>query len=159
MSGGTVDNFTDNLCAKLSTVTPHANSLCPELAVEIAPLIHPAVLPSGENAMSMTRLVWPSSICSGAPVTASHSLAVLSLDADATSLRSGEVTTAMTGSEWPSSVCSGAPVDGSQGLTVLSQDADANSLMSGENAMALTECIWPSSVCSEELQTSCVFGS
>ena len=39
--GGTIDNFTDDLCAKLSTVTLHANSPSPELALEIAPPIHP----------------------------------------------------------------------------------------------------------------------
>jgi hypothetical protein len=38
------------------------------------------------------------------PVAASHSLTVLSLDADATSCPSGEKATAMTESEWPSSV-------------------------------------------------------
>ena len=34
----TVDNFTNDLCAKLP---PHANSPSPELALEFAPLIHP----------------------------------------------------------------------------------------------------------------------
>jgi hypothetical protein len=33
--------FTYNLCAKLSKATPHANSPSPELALEIAPPIHP----------------------------------------------------------------------------------------------------------------------
>jgi hypothetical protein len=42
MSGGTLNNFTNNLCAKLSTVTPHTNSPSPELALEFAPLIHSA---------------------------------------------------------------------------------------------------------------------
>jgi hypothetical protein len=40
-SGGTLDIFTNDLCAKLSTATPHANSPSPEFALEIAPPIHP----------------------------------------------------------------------------------------------------------------------
>jgi hypothetical protein len=36
--------FTYNLCAKLSKATPHANSPSPELALEIAPPIHPVML-------------------------------------------------------------------------------------------------------------------
>jgi hypothetical protein len=41
VSGGTMENFINNLCAKLSTVPPHANSPSPELALEFAPPIHP----------------------------------------------------------------------------------------------------------------------
>jgi hypothetical protein len=41
VSRGTVDIFTNDLCAKLSTATPHANSPSPELALEFAPPIHP----------------------------------------------------------------------------------------------------------------------
>jgi hypothetical protein len=44
VSGGAVENFTSNLCAKLSTVTPQANSPCPEFALEIAPPIHPGII-------------------------------------------------------------------------------------------------------------------
>ena len=42
---------------------------------------------------SPTEPEWPSSVCSGAPVTASQSLTVLSREPDATSLLSGEKAT------------------------------------------------------------------
>jgi hypothetical protein len=89
-----------------------------------------------------------SNVCSTAPDPASHSLTVLSLDADASSLPSGEKATAVTQSEWPSSVCSTAPDPASHSLTALSRDADASSLLSGEKATALIQLEWPSSVCS-----------
>jgi hypothetical protein len=40
VSGGTVNNFTNDLCANLLKATPQANSPSPEFALEIAPLIH-----------------------------------------------------------------------------------------------------------------------
>ncbi|KAF2185520.1 hypothetical protein K469DRAFT_161266 [Zopfia rhizophila CBS 207.26] len=54
--------------------------------------------------MALTQSEWPSSVCSTAPVPASHSLTVLSFDADASTLPSGENATALTELEWPSSV-------------------------------------------------------
>jgi hypothetical protein len=65
-------------------------------------------LPSGEKATALTQLEWPSSVCNADPEPASHSLTVLSSNADASSLPSGEKATALTQFEWPSSVCSKA---------------------------------------------------
>src|SRR2546429_594592 len=59
-------------------------------------------VPSSETE-SVTKAEPPSSICSAAPEPASHSLTVLSPDADASCLPSGEKATAKTQSEWPSS--------------------------------------------------------
>jgi hypothetical protein len=47
-------------------------------------------LPSSEKATTLTKLEWPSSVCSTTPDLASHSLTVLSSDADARALLSGE---------------------------------------------------------------------
>ena len=77
-----------------------------------------------------------SSVCSTAPEPASHSLTVLSSDADASVLPSGEKATALTAYKWPSSVYSTAPDPASHSLTVLSHDADASVLPSGEKATA-----------------------
>jgi hypothetical protein len=43
------------LCAKLSTVTPQANSPCPEFALEIAPPIHPGFRPESGNGMEVAN--------------------------------------------------------------------------------------------------------
>jgi hypothetical protein len=40
VSEGTMNNFTNDLCANLLKAIPHANSPSPEFALEIAPLIH-----------------------------------------------------------------------------------------------------------------------
>jgi hypothetical protein len=53
---------------------------------------------SGENVAVLTKLQWPSSTPSGAPVAESHSLTALSQDADATVLPSGE--NAMSGTQF-----------------------------------------------------------
>src|ERR1700744_2310097 len=55
-----------------------------------------SVLPSGEKATSVTKLVWPSSVCSAAPDRPSQSLTVRSFDADASVLPSGEKATSLT---------------------------------------------------------------
>jgi hypothetical protein len=86
-------------------------------------------------------------IYSTAPNRPSHSLTVLSPEADASSLPSGENATAETQSEWPLSVCRAAPDRPSHSLTVLSSEADDSSLPSGENATAVTQPEWPLSVC------------
>src|SRR2546430_12537483 len=53
--------------------------------------LHDALPISGENATEVTAFLWPSSVCSAAPVAASQSLTVASADADA-SCRSEEHT-------------------------------------------------------------------
>ncbi|PVH67896.1 hypothetical protein DL98DRAFT_523074 [Cadophora sp. DSE1049] len=68
-------------------------------------------LPSGEKAtdeVDEAKLVWPSSVCSGAPVAVSQSRTVRSPDPDTTCLPSGEKATEETLSVWPSSVWSAA---------------------------------------------------
>jgi hypothetical protein len=50
-------------------------------------------LPSGEKATDETELEWPSSLCCKAPVAASQSRTVLSLEPDTTCLPSGEKAT------------------------------------------------------------------
>src|SRR5579862_4896719 len=91
-------------------------------------------LPSGEKATEWAQPEWPlSGSLRGAPVAASQSLTVLSLEPDATSLPSGEKATESTKLEWPSSGSPrGAPVAASQSLTVQSPEPDATSLPSGE---------------------------
>jgi hypothetical protein len=83
-----------------------------------------------------------------APVAASHSRTILSLDADATTLPLGENATEKTQSVCPSSFCGAAPVAASQSRTVSSHDADANTLPSGEKATEQTQPVCPSSFCS-----------
>jgi hypothetical protein len=105
-----------------------------------------------------TQLKWPSSACSGAPVTESQSRTVLSSEPDTTTLPSGEKVTDVTQSEWPLSVRSGAPVTASQSRTVLSPEPDTITLPSGEKAIDVTQSEWPSSVCSAAFQYACTFG-
>jgi hypothetical protein len=74
------------------------------------------------------------SVCRHAPLLASHTLTVLSCDADASLLESCEKATDLTELLWPSSVCRHAPLLASHTLTVLSLDADASLLESCEKA-------------------------
>jgi hypothetical protein len=85
-----------------------------------------------------------SSVCSTAPVPASHRLTV-PYDADASELPSGEKARELIPLEWPLRVCRRtAPVlEVSQRLTVLSHDADASISPSREKATARTEPEWP----------------
>ena len=77
------------------------------ISVFSRPLSVLRTVPSIEN--EMFRITESTSnVCSTAPEPASHSLTVLSHDADASVLPSGEKATALTPSEWPSSVCSNA---------------------------------------------------
>jgi hypothetical protein len=46
--------------------------------------------PSGEKAIALTQLLWPSSVCFQAPVVAFQSRTVLSFEADGRTLPSGE---------------------------------------------------------------------
>ena len=71
-----------------------------------------------------------------APVPASQSRTVRSVEADATSVPSGEKATALTEPVWPWSVCMAAPVAASQSRTVPSLEADATSVPSGEKVTA-----------------------
>jgi hypothetical protein len=59
--------------------------------------------PSGEKATARILSVWLSSTLRHDPVAASHTLTVLSSEADATSWPSGEKPTALIESVWPSS--------------------------------------------------------
>ena len=100
---------------------------------------------SSENAKVETEQF--SSVCKVAPVAASQSRTVSSLEADATSAPSGEKATALMEPVWPWSVCVAAPVAASQNRTVQSIEADATSVPSGEKVTALAEPVWPWSVC------------
>ena len=101
--------------------------------------------PSSENAKVETEQF--SSACKAAPLAASQSRTVWSLEADATSVPSGEKATALTEPVWPWSVCVVAPVAASQSRTVWSVEADAISVPSDEKVTALAEPVWPWSVC------------
>ncbi len=82
----------------------------PEPDCLIVPDLDMTYLPSGEKATELTKPLWPSSVCSGAPVDVSQSQTVLLSDLDTTYLPLGERATELTGSLWPLSVCSSAPV-------------------------------------------------
>src|ERR1700733_8140887 len=90
------------------------------LIVSLAP--ETTNFPSGENAMELTDLVWPSRGPEAiSPVRASQIRTVLSADPDATYLPWGENTTVLILSEWPlkgpDAIC---PVLASQMRTVQS---------------------------------------
>jgi hypothetical protein len=108
---------------------------------------------------NLTCLVYPLSVCSGAPVAASQSRTVPSPDADASRVPSAENATDLTEPVCPSSVCSGAPVAASQSRTVRSSDADASRVPSAENATDETHSVCPVSVYSVALQCRNTLGS
>jgi hypothetical protein len=78
------------------------------------------------------------SVCKHSPLLASHTLTVLSYDADASLLESCEEATDQTVLLWPSSICRHAPLLASYALTVLLNDANASLLELCEKATKLT---------------------
>jgi hypothetical protein len=119
---------------------------------EIAPVLKDDVLEINDG------IVWPSSVCSDAPVVASQSRTVWSPEADASRVPSVEKATDVTQAVWPSSVCSDAPVVASQSRTVWSPEADASRVPSVEKATDVTLAVWPSSVCKHALQLLFIIG-
>ena len=81
-------------------------------------------LPSGEKATEITDAEWPLNVWSAAPVVASHSRTVRSVEPEMTCLVFGEKATELTHPKWPSSVCSAAPTVASQSRTVLSLEPE-----------------------------------
>src|SRR5579862_7668917 len=77
------------------------------------------------------------------PVTASHTLAVLSADAVTIRLPSFENDAANTPSEWPIKVRTSFPEAAPHTLAVLSHDPVTIRLPSGENEADLTRLVWP----------------
>lgn len=73
-----------------------------KMLLSIPPLA--SVLPSGENATNKTQPLCPSQVASGLSVAKSHSLTVVSPEADANRWPSGENATYKIASEWPSKV-------------------------------------------------------
>lgn len=71
--------------------------------------------------------MWPCKVCLTVHVAASHTLAVLSLEQDASILQSGLHTTDSTTSVLGSITPTAAPITDSHNLTVLSSDAVATS--------------------------------
>src|SRR5438477_192168 len=128
-----------------TTQSPDTRKVCSSLSL-------------GEKATDMTESEWPSSDCSSAPVVASQSRTVLSLDPETTCVPSGEKATDLTESEWPSSDCSGAPVAASQSRTVLSPDPETTCVPSGEKATDETQLEWPSSDWRAAFQCACILG-
>src|ERR1700722_13745736 len=79
-------------------------TLSEEIRVRNDPILVRRNVPSSENEIVVIKAS-TLNVCRVAPKPASHSLAVPSRDADASSLPFGEKATALTESEWPSSVC------------------------------------------------------
>lgn len=72
------------------------------------------------------------------PEVISHTLTVLSKEAEASSLPSSEKATAFTVEVWPLRVCWIRPKVMSHSLTVLSEEAKATNLVLGEKATPVT---------------------
>ena len=102
------------------------------------------MVPSGENAQSGISSVWPVvSVCRQFPVRTSHSLMVLSPEADAKSALSGLNRQEFTSLSCPVSVWRQRPSRGSHSLTVLSTLAVARSVPSGDMSTPQTQLVWP----------------
>lgn len=134
-----------------------ANALVDQSWIFRYPLFVLRNLPSAENERTIGTAP-TSRVCCSAPDLVSHSLIVLSRDADASCLPSCENTTDRTEREWHFSVCCSAPDLVSHNLMVLSSDADASRLPSGKNATDKTEPEWSFSVCCSALQLSFTSG-
>mmetsp|Transcript_10665 Transcript_10665/g.29552 ORF Transcript_10665/g.29552 Transcript_10665/m.29552 type:complete len:259 (+) Transcript_10665:284-1060(+) len=97
--------------------------------------------PSGVTAQE-----WQIRACKRSPLSAFHTLAVPSYDAEATSMPSGEKAAPRTQSVCPVSVCRHSPLDTHHTLTVPSYDADAIRAPSGEKTAARTQSSCPASM-------------